>query len=134
VVVAVETIEHLENPRAFVRELTRLAGPGGWVVVTTPNQLSMLSKLTLAVKNQLNAFQAGSYPAHLTALLEVDLRRIAAGCDWIDLIVAYTQSGRNPKTTKHGPQWLSRSFPRAVSDNVLLLGRKPADARPAGNR
>ena len=33
VVAAAETIEHLENPRAFVRELTRLARPGGWVVV-----------------------------------------------------------------------------------------------------
>jgi 2-polyprenyl-3-methyl-5-hydroxy-6-metoxy-1,4-benzoquinol methylase len=30
VVAAVETIEHLENPRAFARELTRLAKPGGW--------------------------------------------------------------------------------------------------------
>src|SRR5580698_6398647 len=39
VVAAVETIEHLENPRAFARELTRLAKPGGWVVITTPNQL-----------------------------------------------------------------------------------------------
>ena len=68
VVVAVETIEHLENPRAFVRELTRLAKPGGWLIVTTPNQLSLLSKMTLILKNQFNAFQAGSYPAHLTAL------------------------------------------------------------------
>ena len=76
VVAAVETIEHLENPRAFVRELVRLARPGGWVVVTTPNQLSLLSKLTLAVKNQFNAFQESSYPAHLTALLEIDLRRM----------------------------------------------------------
>ena len=78
VVVAVETIEHLENPRAFARELTRLCRPGGWVVITTPNQLSLLSKLTLVLKNEFSAFRAGSYPAHLTALLEVDLRRIAA--------------------------------------------------------
>src|SRR5688572_26602624 len=34
VVVAVETVEHLENPRALVRELVRLAKPGGWVAVT----------------------------------------------------------------------------------------------------
>ena len=45
-VCAVEVIEHLENPRAFVRELVRLAKPGGFVIVTTPNQLSLLSKLT----------------------------------------------------------------------------------------
>src|SRR5262249_49555732 len=52
VVAAVETIEHLENPRAFLRELVRLTRPGGWVIVTTPNQLSLLSKLTLVLKNQ----------------------------------------------------------------------------------
>src|SRR5205807_3902971 len=48
VTAAVEVIEHLENPRAFVRELVRITKPGGWVVVTTPNQLSVLSLLTLA--------------------------------------------------------------------------------------
>ena len=56
VVVSVETIEHLENPRAFMRELVRLAKPGALVLVTTPNQLSFLSKLTLVVKNEFNAF------------------------------------------------------------------------------
>jgi 2-polyprenyl-3-methyl-5-hydroxy-6-metoxy-1,4-benzoquinol methylase len=52
VVIAVETIEHLENPRAFFRELTRLAKPNGYVVVTTPNQLSLLSLFTLMVKKR----------------------------------------------------------------------------------
>jgi hypothetical protein len=50
------------------------------VVITTPNQESLLSKLTLLLLNEFNAFRAGSYPAHLTALLEVDRRRIAAEC------------------------------------------------------
>ncbi len=129
-VVAVETIEHLENPRAFVRELTRLAKPGGWVVVTTPNQLSLLSKLTLVLKNEFNAFQAGSYPAHLTALLEADLRRIGGECGWADVAVAYTGSGRVPGTARHWPRSLSRIFPRTLSDNVLVIGRKPADGLP----
>jgi SAM-dependent methyltransferase len=125
VVVAVETIEHLENPRAFLRELTRLAMAGGWVVVTTPNQLSLLSKMTLVLKNEFNAFQSGSYPAHLTALLESDLRRIGTECGLLDVAVAYTECGRIPGTARHWPRWLSRLAPRALSDNVLLIGRKP---------
>ena len=78
VVCAVEVIEHLENPRALMRELVRLTKPGGLVIVTTPNNLSLLSKLTLILKNQFNAFQEapGLYPAHITALLEIDLIRI----------------------------------------------------------
>lgn len=82
VVAAVEIIKHLENPRAFVRELVRLVCPGGTIVVTTPNQLSLLSKWTLMIKGQFNAFQDGPglFPAHLSALLEIDLRRIAREC------------------------------------------------------
>ena len=126
VVAGVETIEHLENPRAFARELARLCKPGGWVVVTTPNQLSLLSKLTLTLFNEFNAFRAGSYPAHLTALLEVDLRRIAAECGLTDVRVAYTESGRVPGTARMFPGVLSRRLPRSLSDNVLLVARKPA--------
>ncbi len=125
-VVAVETIEHLENPRAFVRELTRLAKPGGWIIVTTPNQLSLLSKMTLLFKNQFNAFQEGSYPAHLTALLESDLRRIARESGWEDVAIHYSGSGRVTMTSKRYPRFLSKAFPRAFSDNVLIMGRKAA--------
>jgi 2-polyprenyl-3-methyl-5-hydroxy-6-metoxy-1,4-benzoquinol methylase len=41
VVASIETIEHLENPRAFMRQLTRVVKPGGLVIVTTPNQLTL---------------------------------------------------------------------------------------------
>jgi len=125
VVAAVETIEHLENPRAFVRELVRVTKPGGWVAITTPNNLSLLSKLTLVVKNQFNAFQAGSYPAHISALLEIDLRRIAAECGLIEIDVAFTKSGRIPGTSWPFPRLASRLFPRLLSDNILLISRRP---------
>ena len=100
---AVEVIEHLENPRAFVRELARIVRPGGWAVVTTPNQLSALSLLTLVVKGQFSAFQETSYPAHRTALLEIDLRRIMAECGLSDLAVTFTRLGRLPLSAWHYP-------------------------------
>ena len=131
VVAAVETIEHLENPRAFVRELTRLCKPGGWVLVTTPNQHSLLSTLTLVAFGEFNAFRAGSYPAHLTALLAVDLRRIAAECGLTGVRIAYTESGRVPGTARAFPAALSRRLPRLLSDNVLLVARKPSSGGAA---
>jgi len=125
VVTAVETIEHVENPRAFFRELARLLRPGGWLVITTPNQLSLLSKLTLLLKNQFNAFQDSDYPAHLTALLEIDLKRMAAECGLEKIQIDYSGQGRLVLTSRHYPPGLSRRWPRAFSDNVLLMGRKP---------
>ena len=123
VVAAVEVIEHLENPRAFCRELARIVKPGGWVVVTTPNQLSMLSLLTLTFKQRFSAFQDASYPAHITALLEVDLRRIAAECGLQAVDVRYTGQGRIPGTGAHYPAALSARAPRLLSDNLVLIGR-----------
>jgi 2-polyprenyl-3-methyl-5-hydroxy-6-metoxy-1,4-benzoquinol methylase len=123
VVAAVEVIEHLENPRAFWRELVRLARPGGWVVVTTPNQLSLLSLVSLVIKQRFSAFQDSSYPAHITALLEADLRRIAAECTLEQIEVRYTAEGRIPGTGRHYPAAVSAAFPRWFSDNVVLIGR-----------
>ncbi|WP_016877373.1 class I SAM-dependent methyltransferase [Chlorogloeopsis fritschii PCC 9212] len=125
VVCAVETIEHLENPRAFVRELVRLTKPGGLVIVTTPNQLSLLSKLTLILKNQFNAFQEapGLYPAHITALLEIDLLRIYTECNLTDIQIQYSNCGRIPFTPWHWPENLGFRG-RVFSDNILCVGQK----------
>lgn len=124
VVVAIETIEHLENPRAFMRELVRMTKPNGWVVVTTPNQLSLLSLLTLVLKKRFAAFQDVHYPAHITALLEIDLRRIADECGLEELEINYSGEGRIVLTPYKYPRFLTQCFPRAMSDNVLIIGRK----------
>jgi len=128
VVMAVETIEHLENPRALVRRLVRLARPGGWVVVTTPNQLSALSLLTLMFKQRFSAFQDVHYPTHITALLEVDLCRIAAEAGLEQVRIRYSRQGRVIFTPWHYPRWVSRRWPRLCSDNILMIGRTPAGA------
>ncbi|MFQ4146231.1 class I SAM-dependent methyltransferase [Chlorogloeopsis sp. ULAP02] len=124
VVCAVETIEHLENPRAFVRELVRLTKPGGLVIVTTPNQLSLLSKLTFILKNQFNAFQEapGLYPAHITALLEIDIFRIFTECKITEIQIQYSNYGRMPFTPWHWSENLGFRG-RAFSDNILCVGK-----------
>jgi 2-polyprenyl-3-methyl-5-hydroxy-6-metoxy-1,4-benzoquinol methylase len=125
VVAAVETIEHLENPWAFMRALVRLVRPGGWVVVTTPNQLSALSVATLIAKRRFSAFQDSHYPAHRTALLESDLQRLAGECALEATGILHSRSGRVPLTPWHYPRNLARFFPRLLSDNLMIIGRKP---------
>ena len=130
VVVCAETIEHVENPRALARELVRLVRPGGWVFITTPNQLSLASLLCLLGRGEFQAFQEipGSYPAHLSALLEIDLVRIARECGLADIEIRYSGSGRVPLTAHHWPKPFQASRgrrARAFSDNVLVCGAKP---------
>jgi glycosyltransferase involved in cell wall biosynthesis len=125
-VVCVETIEHLENPRALVREMARIVRPGGLIVVTTPNQLSLMSKLHLVARSQFHAFQEapGLYPAHITALLEGDLRRIARECGFTDVDICYTDYGRIPFTDWHWPN-AAGARGQWFSDNVVMLARRP---------
>ncbi|MBK6425589.1 MAG: methyltransferase domain-containing protein [Blastocatellia bacterium] len=125
VVTAVEVIEHLENPRAFVRELARCTRPGGLIVVTTPNQLSGLSVLTLAIKRRHAAFQDVHYPAHISALLEIDLVRMASEAGLVDARIDYTHFGRIVLTSRHFPAAMARRFPRLLSENIVLTARKP---------
>ncbi len=131
VVVAVETIEHLENPWAFFRRLAEMAKPGGWVVVTTPNQRSVLSLLTLVVKGRFSAFQDAHFPTHRTALLPCDLRRAAQDCGLVVVEMGHSLRGRLPLVPWHYPEWVSRLAPRLLSDNVAILARRPQPAAPS---
>lgn len=130
VVCCVETIEHLENPRMLARQLDGLVKPGGLIIITTPNQLSALSKLCLVSRNEFVHFQEGPglYPAHLSALLECDLIRIAQEVGWRNIMVQYSGEGRMPGTAGHWPSWMSARTGwkgRAFSDNVVMSAIKP---------
>jgi SAM-dependent methyltransferase len=55
-VLALEVIEHLENPRAFLREIARVVEPGGALVLSTPNIVSIKSKLLFVFREELQLF------------------------------------------------------------------------------
>ncbi len=44
-VISIEGIEHLENPFSFVREVRRICRPGGIFLLTTPNIVSLRSRI-----------------------------------------------------------------------------------------
>jgi SAM-dependent methyltransferase len=44
-VVSVEGVEHLENPHLFLREVNRVLKHDGWLILTTPNIVSLRSRV-----------------------------------------------------------------------------------------
>ena len=86
--------------------------------------MSALSLLTLVVKGRFSAFQDDMYPAHRTALLEVDLRRMLADCGLRDLDVTFTGLGRLPLSGWHYPDAVAKLAPRRLSDNIVVAGRR----------
>jgi hypothetical protein len=76
------------------------------------------------VRGRFVAFQDGYYPTHRTALLPIDLIRIAGECGLASPELTFSMSGRIPLTGAHYPRTLSTFFPRALSDNVLMVARK----------
>lgn len=126
VVVALEVVEHLDHPRALFREASRICRPGGWLVVSTPNQASFANVLSLAIRGYFVSFGPSSYPVHRTALLPIDLVRLAREHGFGDEAIEFSLRGRVPRSSLHYPRLLSSLMPRACSDNVLLVARRHA--------
>lgn len=122
IIVSTEVIEHLENPRAVAREFARLLRPGGRVVLTTPNQESIRSFLSLLVTGHFVAFQNSCYPAHITALLRADLKRIFAEAGFQNIQFRFTGHGGIPKLPRITWQQVSfgRLRGRLFSDNLVM--------------
>jgi 2-polyprenyl-3-methyl-5-hydroxy-6-metoxy-1,4-benzoquinol methylase len=130
VVISTEVIEHLENPRAMVRNNYRLLKPGGLYIVTTPNQESIRSYAALLFGGHFAFFLGKSYPAHITALVRLDFLRILRECGFADISFYYTDQGGLPKSP--ALKWQSLSFGllrgRLFSDNIGVVARKPLES------
>lgn len=125
-IVAVEIIEHLENPRAIAREWLRLLRPGGVLVMSTPNVECIRSLLALVMRGHFLPFTEPWYPAHITALTAEDVRRVLREAGFVDVEVGYTDHGRMPKLAL---TWQAASLGllrgRRYSDNLVAVARVP---------
>lgn len=125
VIVACEIIEHLENPRAVAREWFRLLRPGGRILLSTPNSESWRSILALILQGHFVDFGGRCYPAHITALLKEDLRRIMTEAGFEKIDTFFSNRGKIPKYPRF---FLQQIFPflkgRRHSDQIFCTGVK----------
>lgn len=118
-VICSEVIEHLENPRAVFRSIAAVLKPGGKLILTMPNQENIRSFLTLIFRGHFASFMDPEYPAHITALLRMDLLRICRETGFSDpMSYYYADYGWMPITKM---TWQKFSF-------NLLRGRFFSDA------
>ena len=76
-------------------------------------------------------FLDGSYPAHITALVRRDFQRLCQEAGFEPPRFSYTNHGGVPRLPRLRWQTVSAGLLRGrlFSDNVLMLARKPREAR-----
>jgi 2-polyprenyl-3-methyl-5-hydroxy-6-metoxy-1,4-benzoquinol methylase len=125
-IISTEVVEHLENPRAVFREFGRVLRPGGSLVLTTPNQESVRSLLSLLLRGHHVDFLDSSYPAHITPLVQLDLARLCAENGFEKPRFSYTDRGSLPGAPGVTWQQVSAGVLRGkrFSDTLAMTTRK----------
>jgi len=99
-VVCVEGIEHVENPFFLVREMARVLRGGGHLVITTPNVMTIKSRLRFLLYSHLDYFRDFGCPpsAHLLPVSYPQMRVILDRCG---LTVQAVKTNRHVKKWPH---------------------------------
>jgi len=83
IIIGSETIEHLENPSAYLRELNRILDVNGVIILTTPNVSTLSARIRFLLTGNPEWFRLDNYliDGHITVLPEIVLERLiqAAG-------------------------------------------------------
>src|SRR6478735_1697673 len=120
-VFALEVMEHLANPRHFVTEAARVLKPNGQFILTTPSNDCITSRLSLLMRGYYPAFNDRDYreSGHITPILEIDLRRMAAEAKYSKAEFFYPLDGRLPKLKATWQQFLPKLRGKLWSDSLF---------------
>jgi 2-polyprenyl-3-methyl-5-hydroxy-6-metoxy-1,4-benzoquinol methylase len=121
--VALEVIEHLENPWHFARQCAAAVRPGGWVLWSTPNIESSRSRLEFLLRGEFRFFRAKDFTdcGHITPLTARQVQQIAkqAGLELID----YRHNRHKGMESPSSPRKALRTLLYALS-YPFMKGRK----------
>src|SRR5262249_26790293 len=107
-VVALEVIEHLENPWHFARQCAAALRPGGLAVISTPNIESSRSRLEFLLRGEFRFFKQKDYEevGHITSLTARQIGRVfaQAGMDLVERLPSRHKGIRKPTSPRKALQ------------------------------
>jgi 2-polyprenyl-3-methyl-5-hydroxy-6-metoxy-1,4-benzoquinol methylase len=123
-VLALEIMEHLENPKFFLREISRVLRPGGTLVLSTPNIVNLRSRFRFLFRSEFHLFynerrrtadgMCEEASGHITPLLPWLLEIFLQEAGIVPLETHYTRTERIPVRSK------------LFSDNIIIKAGRAA--------
>lgn len=138
-VMALEIVEHLENPRHLLRQLRAILPPGGQLILSTPNIANPVSQALFLRRGQFQWFRDEDYreQGHITPLSPWQIEKVLAECGFA---LREERAVSNPYRRAHklgfGVHMLSRLFgllsglPRSRRGEVWLIRAEAVRAAP----
>lgn len=141
-VACIEAIEHLENPWLLVREANRVLKPGGVLLITTPNVLSIKSRMSNLLNGYPNYFYFGvvhdpyfdeELPIdHINPVGFLELRHILARSGFqVEVIDTNRYVHRNRLLTKIWKFFIRRRWRRRTRNNPSEIELRTLMLSPA---
>jgi SAM-dependent methyltransferase len=122
-VFALEVVEHLANPRHFIKEAHRCLKAGGQMLITTPCNESVTARLSFLFRGYFPAFCEHDYrmSGHITPVTELELKRMADEAGFGRVEFDYPLPGRIPKSRVAWQRIVPRLRGKLWSDTLFAL-------------
>jgi 2-polyprenyl-3-methyl-5-hydroxy-6-metoxy-1,4-benzoquinol methylase len=122
-VVAIEIMEHMENPFHFLRQIRKIVNEDGYVFISTPNPLEFVARCRIFLKGKVDMMV---HPDHRTPIFPDTMERYCAEAGFEIIQRAYDIDTLTVKgTTLRGK--IMRRFAK------LFRGTLPRDSYTKGN-
>jgi 2-polyprenyl-3-methyl-5-hydroxy-6-metoxy-1,4-benzoquinol methylase len=124
-IISSEVIEHIENGRHFIREVTQKLNSGGISLISTPNIESYTSLLSFFFRGHHSAFGGASYPAHILPVSAFDMSNMFNETKKMSIKkIHYIKNGRIPKTNLYWKSFFPFLSGKRFSDNYFMIAKR----------
>ena len=117
-VVAIEILEHLNDPRHFISQCLQTLKPNGYLLVTSPNTESWLSRIRFLRDGHFLWFDESDYDGygHVTPIFTWQMRQI---CRELEVKVDVTSTSDSLLRMRLGQNWIGKLKNKAFYLKVL---------------